>query len=310
MSYTTFQEMARDARSLGRSRLSVAAAHDEDVLQAVKMGVDAGLVTPVLVGDERKIRDFAAEIELSLEDAEIIHQADPRLAALDAVKVVSEGGADILLKGMVNSSDFMRAVLNPDYGLRTGKILSHMAVFEVPGFDRLLFNTDGGVNINPDLDQKIGILKNAVEFMQALGWENPKVAIITANEAINTKMESTLDAAIMTKMAESGQIPGAVVDGPLALDVAISPEAAKHKGIKSSVAGQADLLLTPTIEVGNVFGKSLIYLAKATMAGVVLGARVPVILTSRASRPEEKLYSIAMASLAQLNKAGKMTKCG
>lgn len=146
--------------------------------------------------------------------------------------------------------------------------------------------------------------------MHALGWEKPRVAVITANEAINPKMESTLDAAILTKMAESGQIRGAVVDGPLALDVAISPEAAEHKGIKSPVAGRADLLLTPTIEVGNVFGKSLIYLAKAVMAGVVLGARVPVVLTSRASRPEEKLYSLAMASLAQLKTARRAMKCG
>ncbi|MDK2880567.1 MAG: phosphate butyryltransferase [Clostridia bacterium] len=310
MSYTTFREMAEEARRLGSARLSVAAADDRDVLQAVKMGVEAGLVTPVLVGDERKIRDIAAAIGFSLDEAEIVHQPDPQLAALEAVKVISDGGADILLKGMVNSSDFMRAVLHPDCGLRTGRILSHLAVFEVPGFDRLLFNTDGGVNINPDLNQKIEILKNAVEFMHALGWEKPRVAVITANEAINPKMESTLDAAILTKMAESGQIRGAVVDGPLALDVAISPEAAEHKGIKSPVAGRADLLLTPTIEVGNVFGKSLIYLAKAVMAGVVLGARVPVVLTSRASRPEEKLYSLAMASLAQLKTARRAMKCG
>jgi len=304
LSYRTFRDIAEDAIAFGRSRLSVAAAHDREVLQAVKQSVDAGLVSPILVGNQEKIKKIAAAIQFDLTGVEIVNAADPREAALEAVRIVSSGEADILMKGMVNTSDFMRAVLNSDCGIRGEKLLSHLVAFEVPGYDRLLFNTDGGININPDLEQKIMILQNAIEFMHALGWEKPKVAIIAANEKISLKMESTLHAAILSKMAERDQISGAIVDGPLALDIALSAEATRHKGVKSPVAGQADLLLVPTIEVGNVFGKTLIYLAKATMAGVVLGANAPVILISRASRPEEKIYSIAMASLAKFSQRG------
>jgi phosphate butyryltransferase len=278
--------------------MSVAAANDEHVLETVKMGMEAGLIIPVLAGDEKKIREIAAGISLVLDGVVIIDAPDPGEAALEAVRAVSDGRADILMKGMVNTSDFMQAVLNRDCGLRSSKTLSHMAAFQVPGFDRLLFMTDGGINIKPDLEQKRAILENGIDFLLALGWREPRVAIVTANEVVNPEMPATLDAAELTRMAASGQIRGALVDGPLSLDLAISKEAARRKGSASPVAGRADLFLMPDIEAGNIFGKSLIYFAGALMAGVVLGTQAPVILTSRASSPEEKLNSIAMANLA------------
>jgi phosphate butyryltransferase len=278
--------------------MSVAAANDEHVLETVKMGMEAGLIIPVLAGDEKKIREIAAGISLVLDGVVIIDAPDPGEAALEAVRAVSDGRADILMKGMVNTSDFMQAVLNRDCGLRSSKTLSHMAAFQVPGFDRLLFMTDGGINIKPDLEQKRAILENGIDFLLALGWREPRVAIVTANEVVNPEMPATLDAAELTRMAANGQIRGALVDGPLSLDLAISKEAARRKGSASPVAGRADLFLMPDIEAGNIFGKSLIYFAGALMAGVVLGTQAPVILTSRASSPEEKLNSIAMANLA------------
>lgn len=307
MCYKTFREIVEASGSLGgrpaagrtgAPLMSVAAANDEHVLETVKMGMEAGLIIPVLAGDEKKIREIAAGISLVLDGVVIIDAPDPGEAALEAVRAVSDGRADILMKGMVNTSDFMQAVLNRDCGLRSSKTLSHMAAFQVPGFDRLLFMTDGGINIKPDLEQKRAILENGIDFLLALGWREPRVAIVTANEVVNPEMPATLDAAELTRMAANGQIRGALVDGPLSLDLAISKEAARRKGSASPVAGRADLFLMPDIEAGNIFGKSLIYFAGALMAGVVLGTQAPVILTSRASSPEEKLNSIAMANLA------------
>ena len=307
MCYKTFKEIVEASGSLGwgapagggrAARMSVAAADDGHVLETVKMGMDTGLITPVLAGDEKKIREIAAGISLTLDGAVIIDAPDPGEAAMEAVRAVNDGRADILMKGMVNTSNFMQAVLDHDCGLRHSGALSHMAAFQVPGFGRLLFLTDGGINVKPDLEQKRSILENGVDFLLDLGWRTPRVAIITANEAVNPKMPATLDAAELAGMAANGQIRGALVDGPLSLDLAVSREAARRKGNTSPVAGRADLLLVPDIESGNIFGKSLIYFAGALMAGVVLGTQAPVILTSRASSPEEKLNSIAMASLA------------
>lgn len=313
MRYQTFREIVEASGSLnwapagcsGAPRMSVAAADDEHVLETVKMGMEAGLIIPVLAGDEKKIREIAARIALALDGVVIIDAPEPEAAALEAVRVVSEGRADILMKGMVNTSDFMQAVLHRDCGLRGNKTLSHMAAFQVPGFDRLLFMTDGGINIRPDLEQKWAILENGISFLLNLGWNEPRVAIVTANEVVNPKMPATLDAAELTRMAASAQIQSALVDGPLSLDLAVSREAARRKGNASPVAGRADLLLMPDVEAGNIFGKSLIYFAGALMAGVVLGAQAPVVLTSRASSSEEKLNSIAMASLAFLGSASE-----
>lgn len=218
---------------------------------------------------------------------------------MTGVRLVHENRADVLMKGLVDTATFMKAVLNPDFGLRTGELLSHLAAFEVPNFNRIIFVTDGGINIAPTLEEKISILKNAIRALRAIGYTEPKVAVLSAVETVSFKMQSSVDAAILAKMAERNQIKGALVDGPLALDNAVSEEAAAHKGIKSPVAGRADLILVPNIETGNALGKSLTFLAGGLMAGIVVGAKAPVVLSSRADSPLSKLMSIVLACLVK-----------
>ena len=201
------------------------------------------------------------------------------------------------MKGLINTADLLRAVLDKEVGLRTGRVLSHAAIYELPGFDRLITVTDGGMNIAPDLKQKADIIQNAVAVSKVLGISPAKVAVLAAVEVVNPDMPVTLEAAALAKMAERGQIKGAIVDGPLALDNAVEPEAAKHKGIQSAVAGQADILLVPNIEAGNILGKALVYMGPGKIAGLILGAAKPVIVTSRADSHEAKIISIALGAL-------------
>ena len=219
------------------------------------MGWEKGLISPILVGSEKEIRGQAAEIGFSLADSDVFGVADAAASARKAVELVSSGEADVVMKGFVGTSIFLKAVLNPEYGLRTGKLLSHLAAFEIPRFPRLLFMTDGGVNIAPDLAQKREILQNAVDAVTALGYSEPKVALLAAVEVVNPQMGATIDAASLSKMADRGQVKGALVDGPWPW-ITPSTEAALHKGIISPVAGEADILLVPDIEAGNVLAKS------------------------------------------------------
>lgn len=298
MSFTRFDQIIEAARDRGPVSIAVAAATDRDVLQAIQLAEAEGIARSILVGDSAEIKKMAVSLNFDLGRTEVRHVADPAKAALEAARAVRMGEAQVLMKGMVSSGAFLQAVLNPEVGLRKGKLLSHLAVFEVPGFDRLVFITDGGMNLYPDVNGKMEILKNATSGMQALGFKEIKVAVLAAIETVNPDMPPTLDAAAIAKAAERGQLgKGVTVDGPLALDNAINEEAAIHKGIKSLVAGKADLLLVPNIEAGNILGKSLVYFARGTMAGVVLGAVAPVVLVSRADPPRAKLVSIAMASL-------------
>ncbi len=280
-----------------RARVAVAAAEDREVLEAVKLGWEKGLISPILVGSEKEIRGQAAEIGFSLADSDVFGVADAAASARKAVELVSSGEADVVMKGFVGTSIFLKAVLNPEYGLRTGKLLSHLAAFEIPRFPRLLFMTDGGVNIAPDLAQKQEILQNAVDAVTALGYSEPKVALLAAVEVVNPQMGATIDAASLSKMADRGQVKGALVDGPLALDNAIDREAALHKGIISPVAGEADILLVPDIEAGNVLAKSFSFMAGGTMAGIVMGSKAPIVLPSRADSAYSKLCSLVLASL-------------
>jgi phosphate butyryltransferase len=240
---------------------------------------------------------------LNLKGIEIIDVKDPQEATSRAVQEVAEGRADILMKGMLNSADFIKAVLNPAGGLRTGRLLSHLAVYEIPGYYRLIYMTDGGLNVNPDLPQKKDILLNALDFFHTIGMAKPRVAVLTANEKVNPKVISTVDAQELKMAALRGEIRGALVDGPVALDVAISEDAALHKGIESPLAGRADLLLVPNIEAGNLLGKAIIYFAGGRMAGLVLGAAKPVILTSRNEPAYGKLASIALAAYYMVQKS-------
>jgi phosphate butyryltransferase len=214
------------------------------------------------------------------------------------VELVSSGNADMVMKGLVDTATFLRAVLDKEKGLRTGKILSHVAVFDVPALQRIIVLTDAAMNIAPDLMTKKQILENAVGIAKSIGIDTPKVAVVAAVEVVNPDMQPTLDAAVLSKMNDRGQIKGCIVDGPFAIDNALSEEAAEHKGIKSPVAGKADIILVPNIETGNVMYKTLTYTSNAKNGGILAGAAAPVILTSRSDSHESKLYSIALASLA------------
>ena len=303
MRYHDFESMLEKAKSLGRARVAVAAAADQEILEAVKLARLEGLVEPILVGDVERIRHLATKISLDLRGLEVVHEPDPIRAVHAAVDAVVDGRAQFLMKGLVNSSDFLRGVLRSERGLRTGKLLSHLGAFQVPGYSRLLFITDGGMNIAPDLSQKKEILLSSLNYLQNIGMETVNVAVLSANEVPNPKMLGTMDAMALAQMNQAGEFSGATVEGPLALDCAISAAALKHKGIVSKINGDTDLFLVPTIEVGNVFGKSLVYFAGASMAGIVLGAQVPIVLTSRNDPPRSKLMALAMAALNRSAKA-------
>lgn len=293
----SFNEIYEKIKGSERRRvIAVAAAEDEPVLQAVTKAKELGLCNAVLVGDEEKILSLLSE--LSLENTfKIIGEKNPAKAAKIAANLVREGECDILMKGLVDTKSLLRAVLDKETGLATGNLISHIAAFEVPGYDRMLFVTDAAVNTYPGLKEKVGILTNAVSFVKSLGVDTPKVAAICAVEVVNEAMQATVDAAMLSKMNDRGQIKGCIVDGPLALDNALSVEAAEHKGIKSPVAGHADILLMPNIESGNVLYKALTYTTESKSGGVLLGAKAPVVVTSRADSFESKVNSIAMAVL-------------
>lgn len=297
MQYKNFDQVLEEVKKLPKVRVSVANAQDEAVLLALKAAMKEGFVEPILVGSHNEIERIAWDVDFDLDGVQII-QADGMEAPELAVKLVHGGSAQVLMKGLVNSSTFLKAVLNAEWGLRNGKILSHMAVYQINGYERLIFLTDGGLNIAPDVEQKKQICQNAIEFVHSLGIVLPKVAILSANEQVSPKMPVTLEAQQLTQMAKRGDIIGAVVDGPLALDIAINEEAAKHKGINSPVAGQADILLVPNIEAGNILGKAISYFAGGVMAGLVLGATAPVVMPSRADTSKGKLMSLALACLA------------
>lgn len=302
-----FNELLAAVRNLPPQRVAVAVAQDEAVLEAAAYAAEQKIAEFVLVGNTGKIKAVADKLKVSLAGIEIIHEADDKQAALTAVALVASGQAAVLMKGFINTADLLRAVLDKERGLRSGRVLSHAAVFDIPGYNRLLTVTDGGMNIAPGLQQKADIIRNSIGITRVLGIEPAKVAVLAAVEVVNPDMPVTMEAAALSKMADRGQIPGAVIDGPLALDNAVSPEAAQHKKIVSPVAGSADILVVPNIEVGNILGKSLLYFAQARMAGLILGASRPVIVTSRADSHASKVMSIALGTLlGQSAEAGKL----
>ena len=284
--------------------VAVAEAADLEVLGAVQSAVVRGLATFILFGDENKMRRMMTENFsqlLSTDKIRIHHTVDAAHAALESVKAVSNGQAHVLMKGNLPTSVILKAVLNREYGLRTGKVLSHVAAFEVTGYDRLLFVTDAAMNVAPDLETKAQIIRNAVATAQACGVARPIVAPLAAIETINPAMVPTTDAAALVMMNKRGQINDCVIDGPLALDNAVSIEAAAQKGLTGETAGKADILLVPNIEAGNILYKSLMYFANAKVGAIIQGATAPIVLTSRADTAESKLYSLALAILATEN---------
>ena len=299
---TRYRELIEQVQKMEPARVAVAAAQDDAVLQACQDAYERGLATFTLFGDMARIEAAAQKSGVRLDGMKIVNEPDDMRSAMQAVECVSTGKADIVMKGLINTGDLLRAVLDKSIGLRTGRVLSHLAMFELSGFNRLIGVTDGGMNILPTLQQKADIIQNATAVFHKLGVDPVRVAVLAAVETVNADMPATIDAAALAKMNDRGQIRGVIVDGPLALDNAVSEEAARHKGIVSPVAGKADLLIVPNIEVGNVLGKSLVFMAGGTIAGLIVGARRPIVVTSRADTPESKVISIALASLCGRDK--------
>ena len=293
----SFEELISKANQKTLKKVSVSNAQDEPVLQAVKAAKEQNIATAILVGDEAKIREIAASIDMDLTDFEIINEPDTEAAALKAVELVHNGKADILLQGLLETKTFLKSVLNKEVGLRTGKMLSHVCVFEIEGINRLLFFTDVAFNTYPTLADKVNIINNAVEVAHACGIECPKVAPLCAVETVNPKMQPTVDADNLTKMYEGGDFKGCQIYGPLSMDLAIDPEAAVHKGVTNPVAGHADILLFPNIDAGNITYKILVRTAKVKIGNVLVGTSAPVVLTSRSDDFQTKLNSIALATV-------------
>ncbi|GAA0182489.1 phosphate butyryltransferase [Clostridium sediminicola] len=298
----TFDEIILKAKAQQIKKVAVAAAEDAHVLEAVRDAKKEGFANAVLVGDKEKIEEISNELNIDLSQFEIVDEKKPAKAALKAVELVSSGKADMVMKGLVATSDFLRAVLNKQVGLRTGSLMSHIAVFDTPKIDRLLFLTDCAFNMYPDLNEKVKIVNNAVLVAKAIGIETPKVAPICAVEVVNPKMEATIDAAMLSKMNDRGQIKGCIIDGPLAIDNALSVEAAKTKKIEGEVAGKADILLMPSIDAGNIMYKTLGFTTDSISGAILVGTSAPVILTSRADSHQTKMNSIALAALVANNK--------
>ncbi|MBU1356726.1 MAG: phosphate butyryltransferase [Candidatus Edwardsbacteria bacterium] len=290
----SFSDLMKQAKASGPKKVAVAVAQDEVVLEALSEAAAEKIATPILFGDKTAIEDAAKKAKVDIKGWEINDIKDMAEASKAAVAAVSSGKADFLMKGLVATSIFLKAVLDKEIGLRTGRLLSHVAVMEMKLYPKLFLLTDGGMNVKPDLMAKVDIINNAVGISRKLGVENPKVAVLTALETVNSNMPETIDAAHLAKMNDRGQIKGCLVDGPLALDLAVSAEAAAHKKVKSLVAGDADIFLAPEIAAGNMLAKGLIYLGGAQAAGLIAGAARPVVMLSRSDSKQQKLNSIAL----------------
>jgi phosphate butyryltransferase len=289
------KEILNLAKSIGPKIIAVAKAEDKEVLLALDHARREKIIQGVLVGSKEKIKELTDNNKINLSEYELVEEKDSFKASLLCAQLINQGKADLMMKGLLDTGIFMKGILDKEKGLAIGKLLTHVAVFEIPDFPRLLLLTDAAINIAPTLMEKAQIIQNAVDLAISLGIEKLKVACIAATEKVNPeKMPATVDAACLSMMAKRGQIKGALVDGPFGLDNAISEESAKIKGVKSPVAGKADILLCPDIETGNVIYKTLVEFAKAKCAAVVLGTKVPVVLTSRADSHETKFMSIAL----------------
>jgi len=279
-------------------KLVLAAAQDQHSLGAVLRAWNDRIIDPILVGDKESIQNICYEQGYNVGGLRIIHEPETDSAVEMSIKMLSSKQADILMKGKVGTSALLRSALNKEWGLRTGNLLSHIALFEVETYHKLIAVTDVAMNIAPNLKDKIAIVNNSVSLLNRLGYVMPKVAVLGAVEMVNENMEATLDAALLSKMNQRDQIRNCIIDGPLAFDNAVSIESAQLKGIKSEVAGDTDLLLMPDIEVGNVLYKSLVFFAKAKVASIILGAQVPIVLTSRSDSEQAKYDSIMLAAAA------------
>ena len=294
---THFNKIFSEIKKIPMKKISVAAAEDSNVLEAVSIAKEKGIADAVLVGNEIKMKQIAKELNIDLSSFEIINEPDPIQAALKAVKLVHDGYCDMYMKGLLQTKDFLKSVLNKEVGLRTGAILSHVAVFEVKGISQLLFMTDGGFIIEPTLEEKVHLIENAVKVANACGIEKPKVAPLCAVEVVNPKMKCTTEAFELTKLNEKGKIKNCIVDGPMSMDMAISREACEHKGtLDRKITGDADILLFPDIHSNNIAAKFVAHTAEHYAGMILSGTSAPVILTSRSDDIKTKVSSIAFAS--------------
>ena len=293
-----FDDILNMVKSCSKKKVAVAVAQDENVLEAVKVAKERGIADSILVGDIDEIKPIADKIGMNLDDYEIRDVKGITAAALEAVKLVHDGKADMYMKGLIDTKGFLKSVLDKEVGLRTGKPLSHVCVFDVEGIDHLLFLTDVAFIPYPTLEDKVNIIKNTIEICEACGVPNPKVAPLAAVEVVNPKMPETVEAAELTRMNEAGEITGCIIDGPLSMDLATEPEAAKHKGATGrKIVGDADVLLFPDIHSGNITYKAMVHYAKVINGNMITGTKAPVILTSRSDSVEVKVNSIALGAV-------------
>ncbi|MBS7525121.1 bifunctional enoyl-CoA hydratase/phosphate acetyltransferase [Fusibacter paucivorans] len=298
MVFKNFDELIAKVQNLDTvKRVVVAAAQDEHTLEAVFKAVGDKLVTPVLVGNREKIDAILGKLGVTLPDGSIIDAADAEAAAL-AVQMIRENKADFIMKGKINTADLLKAVVDKEKGLRTGSVMSVVALHEVPGYHKLLCVTDGGMMMYPNLDEKRQILENAVKTFRDMGYEKPKVAVLAAVEAVNPKMPETVEADALKQMNLNGEIENCIIEGPISYDLTMSRESAAIKGFESEICGDPDILMVPNITVGNILSKALIYSAGAKMAGFIVGAKVPIVLTSRGATTEEKYLSLVLSASA------------
>jgi phosphate butyryltransferase len=294
----TLDDLIQKAKDKGKVKIAVASAADKPVLQSVSKAKKEGIADFILVGDKKEIEKVASDDNIDINGMKILQADSPSQAAELAVKAVRNNEAQSLMKGNIGTGGLLGQVVNKEYGLRKGKeVITHIAVFEIPAYHKLISLTDAAMNIAPDLTVKVSMINSAVNVMRALGVDKPKVAVLGAVEKVNPAMQATLEAAELSKMCDRGQIKNCLIDGPLALDNAISKEAAEHKGIVSEVAGDADVLITPDINAGNVLYKSINFFAKARSAAIISGAAAPIVLTSRSDNEDTKLLSIALSTL-------------
>ena len=292
-----YERLLNAAKQVAAATTVVVHPCDETSLRGVVEAQEAGLIKPILVGPVKKIQDTASRYGLNIAPFEIVDVPHSDAAAAKGVELVRAGRGELLMKGSLHTDELMRCVTAGETGLRTARRISHVFVMDVPGYPETLFITDAAINIFPDLDCKRDIVQNAIDLYRDIGLGTPRVALLSAVETVTTKIPTTIEAAALCKMADRGQITGGILDGPLAFDNAIDPEAARIKGIKSEVAGRAQILVVPDLEAGNMLAKNLTFLAKADAAGIVLGARVPIILTSRADSVRARMASCAVAVL-------------
>jgi phosphate butyryltransferase len=293
----TFDQMVHAARQAGPVPIGVVAADDPEVLKAVGQAQQEGIVRATLVGDWPAIEAYAAQTGADLNGATIVHEVDPKVAARKVVGLARDGQVAVVVKGQIKTADLLRVVLNHEIGIRGRGLLSHVGLFELPGMDRLVYLSDSGVVVYPDVYQKLEIINNVVSVAHLFGVARPRVAILAASETVHPKIPASIDALALARMADQGWVENALVDGPLGLELAISPDAAQAEESDSPIAGRADVLIVPNVEAGNIVAKGLLYFAHARMAGLVVGARVPILINSRADSAETRYLSLAMATV-------------